>query len=152
VLSLNKTTLTDLEKYLQDPKQTDKNRIVHTEKMPKGALNEQPMLAITFKHPTKNIEARVFAEQTSHEGLRFCFPKELNQSDFTFSAKGLCHLAARIAKPSDEIQLSFTSEAQKDILQKSFQSALEKGIKDKRFDITTAPQLKDDHANKRLSL
>ncbi|MBI2791952.1 MAG: hypothetical protein HYX61_08340 [Gammaproteobacteria bacterium] len=152
VLNQRKATLEDMINFLNKDENKLKHHIVHMQNIQMGSFKQFQGLAITFKHPDKNIEAKMFVEQTKDEGLRFSFPKNLNQSDFDFSAFEMAKLAVSLAGIGEEFHLSYASDAQKDMLEKAMKNEIDMAIVEQRFDQITQPQMGSDKPSQRMSL
>ncbi len=130
VLTFNQVTLQDIASLLDNDENKIKFNIVDARAFEISALRKNKGLAITFKDPAQNKEARVFLEQTP-EGVRFNYPKDLNPADFELTSGAMCHMLAQCTKLGDKFEMSALTHGQREILQQAMDSTVNVALKSK---------------------
>ncbi len=140
VLTYKEASLPEIAALLDDRQNKIKFNIVDVKEFEISGLRKNKGIALTFKDPIENKEARVSLEQTP-EGVRFNYPKDLHPSDFEFTSQAMCQMLAQFTQSVDKLDMSPMNPAQTEILQ----HAIDANIK-------ISPHLKRDQPNGRLHI
>ncbi len=140
VLTQHGEQFEDIQSFLSKAENKVKLGIVHIQAFETAAFKHNKGLVLTFKVADTKNEAKFFLEQTP-TGIRYCFPKELNQSDFKLTSKVLSEFIAANNKGEHEPEISPLKPAQKNAVE---QAMVASGI---RFKVDIAPHLKREQGN-----